>query len=95
MEENILDKFFYIREEEISENIKEDTENLKSKLKKVKQEDINNIIEKLPEEYFEIKRELKDKVEDLIINYNIKIAYYNKKYYICAFNDAINLFKIC
>ncbi|MCI9016932.1 MAG: hypothetical protein HFJ53_07210 [Clostridia bacterium] len=48
MEENILDKFFYIREEEISENIKEDTENLKSKLKKVKQEDINNIIEKLP-----------------------------------------------
>ena len=46
MEENILDKFFYIREEEISENIKEDTENLKSKLKKVKQEDINNIIEK-------------------------------------------------
>ena len=71
MEENILDKFFYIREEEISENIKEDTENLKSKLKKVKQEDINNIIEKLPEEYFEIKRELKDKVEELIIIKNI------------------------
>lgn len=94
-EYNILDKFFNLREEELSEDIEIDTKCLKEMLKNVKQEDIVNKIESLPKEYDDIKNEILQALDDLIGNYNIKIAYYNKKYYKQGFRDAIDLCNTC
>lgn len=94
-EYNILDKFFGLRDEEISEDIEEDAKCLKEMLKNVKQEDIVNKIKSLPEEYNELKKDILSQLDDLIGNYNIKIAYYNKKYYKQGFKDAIDLCNEC
>lgn len=94
-EYNILDKFFNLREEELSEDIEIDTKCLKDMLKNIKQEDIVNKIETLPKEYSDIKNEILHALDDLIGNYNIKIAYYNKKYYKQGFKDAIDLCNTC
>lgn len=90
-EENILDKFFLSREEDLAEERSKDEEYFKTILKKVKQEDISKKLEEIPSEKWELKKELEEIIDDLIGNYNIKIAYYNKKYYQQGFRDAINL----
>lgn len=92
---NILDKFFNLREEELAEDIESDTKCLKLVLKNVKQEDIIKKIQTLPEEYNDIKIDILSKIDDLVGNYNIKIAYYNKKYYKQGFKDAIDLCNTC
>ncbi len=92
---SLLDKLFGYREEELSENIEVDTRCFKQILKNVKQEDIIKLIENLPDEYNEIKKDVLNKIDELIANYNIKISYYNKKYYKQGFKDAIDLFNTC
>lgn len=92
---NILDNFFYLRDEEISEDIESDTKYLKTVLKNVKEESIEQRIQTLPEEYNDIKKDILSKINDLIGDYNIKIAYYNKKYYKQGFRDAIDLCNTC
>ena len=42
-----------------------------------------------------LKEQLTSNIEDLIIDYNITMAYYNKKYYKQGFKDATNLINIC
>lgn len=94
-EYNILDKFFSLREEELAGEIETDTKYLKSMLKNVRQEDIVKKIKLLPDEYNNVKIDILNKIDDLIGNYNIKIAYYNKKYYKQGFIDAIDLCNTC
>lgn len=94
-EDNILNKFFRLREEELAENIEQDINCLKDKLKDVKQETIVELIEKLPEEYKELKQNILLNLDNLIANYNIKIAYYNKKYYKQGFEDSIEIGNLC
>lgn len=94
-EYTILDEFFNYREEELAEDIEEDIKCLKDKLKDVRQENIVANIEKLPDEDKELKKELLLQLDDLIANYNIKIAYYNKKYYKQGFQDAIRIQNSC
>lgn len=94
-EEEILDKLFRLREEELGEDIEEDIKCLKDKLKDSKQEDLVQMIEELPNECAKFKKEILEKMDDLIMNYTIKIAYYNKKYYKQGFKDAIELENFC
>lgn len=94
-EYSLLDKLFNYREEELSENMDKDAKCFKKILKNVRQEDIVNLIDTLPEDYKEIKKEILNKLDNLIANYNIKISYYNKKYYKQGFKDAIDLFNSC
>lgn len=94
-EYTLLDKFFYNREEEMAEEITEDIQCLKSKLKNVRQEHILELLEELPAECHEIREQITEKLDDLIVNYMIKIAYYNKKYYKQGFKDAIALENGC
>lgn len=92
---SLLDKLFNYREEELSENVDKDAKCFKQILKNVRQEDIVNLVNTLPEEYKETKKEILNKLDNLIANYNIKISYYNKKYYKQGFKDAIDLFNSC
>lgn len=92
---NILDRFFYLRDEEISEDIELDSKYLKTVLKNVKEESIEQKIQTLPDQYNDIKKDILNKIDDLIGDYNIKIAYYNKKYYKQGFRDAIDLCNTC
>lgn len=94
-EYTILDRFFYDREEELAEDIETDALCLKDKLKNVRQEDMVHVIETLPQEFQEIKIKMLLQLDDLIANYNVKIAYYNKKYYKQGFKDAVALENSC
>lgn len=86
-EQDLLDIYFRQREEEILDGGK--IGNYSSTLKKVKAKEINDIIEKLPNEYQNTKNELKEKLQDLAIDYDIKLACYNKEYYRQGFYDAV------
>lgn len=94
-EYDLLDKVFEYREGEFLENISDDFNLLKNKVKHVKKEEIDRLISNLPEEYNLLKEQLTSNIEDLIIDYNITMAYYNKKYYKQGFKDATNLINIC
>lgn len=90
-EYNILDKFFSYREEEFLEEINDDIKLLKNRLKCIDKKEIKNIIKDIPEENVELKEKLENSVDNLISDYNILVAYYNKKFYKQGFNDAIML----
>lgn len=90
-EYNLLDKFFSYREEEFLEEINDDIKLLKNRLKCIDKKEIKNIIKDIPEENVELKEKLENSVDNLISDYNILVAYYNKKFYKQGFNDAIML----
>ena len=93
--EDILDTFFYIRQEELLEDGKEDIRFLGTSLKDITTKHIQRTICELPEECNTIKEKLSEQLNDLIINYQIKMAYYDKKYYKQGFQDAIMLNCCC
>lgn len=90
-EYNLLDRFFSYREEEFLEEIDDDIKSLKNRLKCIDKKEIKNIIEDIPKENVELKEKLENGIDDLIADYNILVAYYNKKFYKQGFNDAIML----
>ena len=90
-EYNLLDKFFSYREEEFLEEIDEDKSSLKNRLKDIDKKEIKNIIKDIPENNTELKKKLENSIDNLVADYNILIAYYNKKFYKQGFNDAIML----
>lgn len=89
--EDILDMFFNLRQEDLLEKRKEDIKVLEKSLKDITTGQLQNTIRNLPEECNEIKEKLSEQLNDLVINYQIKMAYYDKKYYKQGFNDAIML----
>lgn len=90
-EYSLLDKFFSYREEEFLEEIDNDIKLLKDRLKGIDKEEIKHMIGNIPEENVEIKEKLENGIDNLIEDYNILVAYYNKKFYKQGFNDAIML----
>lgn len=94
-EQDLLDIYFRGREEEMTNRHKEDRKYFEPILKKIGSKQVRNTIEQIPEEYQDIKEKLKEELEDITINYDIKLAYYNKKYYKQGFEDAIYLNKEC
>ncbi len=93
--ENILNRFFNLRQEDLIDEMGKDRENLKHLLKQINISQIDDIIDGLPKEYNYIKNELYQKIENLIGDYEIKMAYYNKKYYKQGFYDAIMINSKC
>lgn len=93
--ENILDTFFKIRQDDMLEEMDTDRVSLRNLLKQINQKELNNTINTLPDEYETIKKDLYQKIENLIGDYEIKMAYYNKKYYKQGFSDAIMLNNSC
>ena len=90
-EEKIIDRFFNIRQDDFLEEMSTDMEILKPVLKQENKKKIQQNIDEIPNEYKELKTELKNNINDLISNYEIKMAYYHKKYYKQGFEDAIML----
>lgn len=90
-EYNLLDKFFSYREEELLEGIDDDIKSLKNRLKCIDKKEIKSIIEDIPKENVELKEKLENGIDNLIADYNVLVAYCNKKFYKQGFNDAIML----
>lgn len=90
-EYNLLDRFFSYREEEFLEEIDDDIKSLKNRLKCVDKKEIKNIIKDIPNENIDLKEKLENGIDNLVADYNILVAYYNKKFYKQGFNDAIML----
>lgn len=90
-EENIIDTFFNIRQDEFLEEMGEDIDILKPILKQENKKELQQNINEIPNEYEELKTKLKNNIDDLISNYEIKMAYYHKKYYKQGFKDAVML----
>lgn len=90
-EYNLLDRFFIYREEEFLEEIDNDIKSLKDRLKCVDKKEIKNIISSIPKENIELKEKLENSIDNLVTDYNVLVAYYNKKFYKQGFNDAVML----
>lgn len=90
-EQNILDTFFNLRQDDLLEEMDMDRVCLKNRLKQINRQGLNDAINTLPDEYKTIKKDLYQKIDELVSDYEIKMAYYNKKYYKQGFNDAIML----
>ena len=90
-EYSLLDKVFSYREEEFLEEIDNDMKSLKDRLKCIDKKEIKDIISSIPKENVELKEKLENGIDNLIADYNILVAYYNKKFYKQGFNDAVML----
>lgn len=88
----IIDKFFRYREEKFMEEITENIDAL-NKLENnrinLNRKQINELVNTIPEE--DIKEQILNKVDNLIADYNIAIAYNNKRYYRQGFLDSMQI----
>lgn len=82
--EKLLDKWFQFREEELESNLNEEDK----KYSYCFDEHRNNILNCIGEERQNLVNNELDKLERQAMN---SMDYFNKKYYITGFNDAINL----
>lgn len=64
---------------------------LKNRLKNIDRKEINELISSIPKEKSNIKEKLTNSIDNLVADYNIIVAYYNKKYYKQGFIDATNI----
>lgn len=94
-QDNIIDRFFNLRQGDLLEEMGEDRKFLKSSLKQVNNSQLQESMSKLPKEYDEVKKQIYHYIEDLTNDYEIKMAYYDKKYYKQGFEDAIRLNYVC
>lgn len=90
----IVDKFFRFREEKFMEEITEDMHAL-NKLENNKinldRQQINELVNCISDEDKILKEEILNRVDNLIADYNITIAYNNKKYYRQGFLDSMQI----
>ena len=94
-EYNLIDKFFDFREEENLENIQIDLNTLKNRVRDIKRKKINRLVATIPEESSDLKEQLINSIDNLVADYNVLLAYYNKKYYKQGFEDANYLSRKC
>lgn len=94
-EQNIIDTFFDLRQDDMLEEMDTDRASLRNVLKQINQKELKNIINTLPDEYETVKKDLYEKIDNLVGDYEIKMAYYNKKYYKQGFSDAIMINNKC
>ena len=95
MNENILDTFFDLRRDDLLEELNEDRACLKNAIKQVHIQELQKSIDTLPKEYEEVKNNIYNYIDTITANYEIKRAYYDKKYYKQGFNDAILINNKC
>ena len=91
---DMLDKIYLTRQEELESESHQDREILKQKLNNIKIEEIEEIIKNNSNENSTTK-EIINKIEMLIENYELQIDYYNEKNYKQGFKDAICLYTQC
>ena len=93
MEEyKLIDKLFEIREEDGIKDIQNDMSYLKNRVKGIKREQIESLISGVPQEN---KEKILSNIDNLVADYNIMLAYYNKKYYKQGFEDALEIGRRC
>lgn len=102
---DMLDKIYLARQEELEQENRQTRENVKRQLNKVSLEEIEEAIEKQFQtiEKFQCKNQtiIKEKeaiihkIELLIENYELQIAYYSEKNYKTGFKDAVCLCAQC
>lgn len=93
MEEyKLIDKLFEIREEDGIKDIQNDICFLKNRVKGIKREEIESLISDVPQGN---KEKILSNIDNLIADYNIMLAYYNKKYYKQGFEDALEIERKC
>ena len=90
-QDNMLDRFFILRQGDLLEEMKEDREALKSSLKQLNDKKLHESMSQLPQEYDQVKKQIYEYIEDLANDYEIKMAYYDKKFYKQGFEDAVLL----
>ena len=86
-EKDIINIIYYAQEEKIDKILRKTDENIKEKLDKVQ---LERIIKNSNNE--KDLKEILNKIED---NYNIKITEYNKEMYKQGFVDGVNLILNC
>ncbi len=87
--ESMVEKLFKYREENFVDEIEQDMYNLKNRLKDINTNQMQKMIDKIPDENRTLKDDLYRCLENLVADYNITMAYYNKKYYKQGFFDAV------
>ncbi len=93
MEEyKLIDELFKIREEDGIKDIQADMSFLKNRVKGVKREEIESLISCVPQAN---KEKILSDIDNLVADYNIMLAYYNKKYYKQGFEDAVEIQRQC
>lgn len=94
--EEMLDKIYHMRQEELELESKQDRKVLKTKLNEVQLEDIEKEIEyKLIGKEKDDKKKIMKQIELLIENYEIQISYYSEKNYKQGFKDGLGLYNQC
>lgn len=84
---DIIEMIYQAEEKTLDENIKQINKQIKSKIKDIDLEKINNQISN--------PKELNKILETIEENYSIKIAEYNRSFYKQGFIDGINLMINC
>lgn len=93
MEEyKLIDKLFEFREEDGIKDIQADMCFLKNRIKGIKREEIESLISCVPQAN---KEKILSNIDNLVADYNIILAYYNKKYYKQGFEDALEIERKC
>lgn len=96
MEEyKLIDKLFEYRQDDNIADIQNDIIALKNKVKGVKQKEIIKLISNLSQDNINLKEKLIESIDNLVEDYNIMLAYYNKKYYKQGFEDALEIERKC
>ena len=91
---NMLDRIYNTRLYDFEKNANIDRKELANKLNNVTMEEIEKILQDNLKEQYK-KQEIIGKLDKLIEDYEIKIAYYMEKRYKQGFIDAIHLIKEC
>ena len=91
---NMLDRIYNTRMYDFEQNANIDRKELAEKLNNVTMEEIEKILQDSLKEQYK-KQEIIGKLDKLVENYEIKMAYYMEKRYKQGFIDAIHLIKEC
>ena len=91
---DMLAKIYEIRQNDFEELSSMEREEIKEKINYITIEEIQEIIEKNITEQSTIE-DLLEKLDNLIENYEIKMAFYMEKRYKQGFQDAIRLLHQC
>lgn len=94
IELNVLEKLYNARQCDFEQRANAERRELASKLNGVTLEEMEKaIIEAVKEQ--EKKQEVLEKLDKLVENYEIKMAYYMEERYKQGFKDGVNLIKEC
>lgn len=91
---NVLEKIYNARQCDFEKRANIERKELASKLNEVTLEEMEKItIETIKEQ--EKRQEVLEKLDQLVENYEIKMAYYMEERYKQGFKDGVNLMKEC